>query len=222
MQLLTEHSSIFYTFHKRSLSVAKYFRFNNFLHKRPPLSSQFFTSFITDYWCMYSGSPHDAVSICLVVYKWSQSDNSIVTLQVSEINKSLTRLEQGVFCDNNNYWVQIILTDLNQKAVSTHSSLTGLISHSMPGDDHQFLQQDQPRPHYGYSSLPTLSMPPHGGGPRYPLPPPHHHHMMGAPPPPGYAMMGRFLIICHLFLLNTTASLRTCVTLYYILLLWLK
>ena len=39
-----------------------------------------------------------------------------------------------------------------------------------------------------------MSMPPHGGGPRYPLPSPHHHplhhHMMGAPPPPGYAMMG--------------------------------
>lgn len=83
-------------------------------------------------------------------------------------------------------------TDLNQKAVSTHSSLTGLISHSMPEDDHQFLQQDQPRPHYGYSSLPRMTMPPHGGGPRYPMPPPHHppHHMMGAPPPPGYAMMG--------------------------------
>ena len=38
--------------------------------------------------------------------------------------------------------------DLNQKAVSTHSSLTGLISHSMPEDDHQFLKKDQPRPHY--------------------------------------------------------------------------
>ena len=39
-----------------------------------------------------------------------------------------------------------------------------------------------------------MSMPPHGGGPRYPLPSPHHHplhhHMMGAPPPPGYTMMG--------------------------------
>ena len=60
----------------------------------------------------------------------------------------------------------------------------------MPEDDHQFLQ-DQSRPHYGYS-LPRMSMPPHGGGPRYPLPPHHHppHHMMGAPPPPGYPMMG--------------------------------
>ena len=55
-------------------------------------------------------------------------------------------------------------TDLNQKAISTHSSLTGLISHSMPEDDHQFLQQDQPRPHYGYSSLPRMTIPPHREG----------------------------------------------------------
>ena len=62
----------------------------------------------------------------------------------------------------------------------------------MPEDDHQFLQ-DQSRPHYGYSSLPRMSMPPHGGEPRYPLPPPHHHrphHIMGAPPPPGYPLKG--------------------------------
>ena len=75
-------------------------------------------------------------------------------------------------------------TDLKQKAVSTHSSLTGLISHSMPEDDHQFLQQDQPCPPYGYSTLPRMSMPPYGRRPRYPMPPPHHppHHMIGAPP----------------------------------------
>ena len=62
----------------------------------------------------------------------------------------------------------------------------------MPEDDHQFLQQDQPRPPYGYSFLPRMSMPPHGEGPRYPMTPPHHppHHIIGTPPPPGYAMMG--------------------------------
>ena len=77
--------------------------------------------------------------------------------------------------------------------MSTHTSVTGLINHSMPEDDHQFLQQEQPCPHDGYSSLPRMGIPPHGGGPQYPLPPHHHpppHHMMGAPPPPGYPMMG--------------------------------
>ena len=72
------------------------------------------------------------------------------TVQVPEINKPSTRLTRCarvlfvVVYNEYNY-----CTDLNQKAVSTHSSLTGLISHSMPEDDHHFLQQDQPRPHYG-------------------------------------------------------------------------
>ena len=62
----------------------------------------------------------------------------------------------------------------------------------MPEDDHQFLQQDQTCPPYGYYSLLRMSIPPHGREPRYPMLPPHHppHHMIGAPPSPKYAMMG--------------------------------
>jgi len=88
----------------------------------------------------------------------------------------------------------LTLLDLNQKAVSTHSSLTGLLS--LPDDDQQYMQQqhDQRPPPFGYSSLPRMGIPPpvHGGEhlPRYPMPPPPPHHMMQGPPPPGYPMMG--------------------------------
>ena len=87
----------------------------------------------------------------------------------------------------------ISLPDLNQKAVSTHSSLTGLLS--LPDDDHQYMQQhDQRPPPFGYSSLPRMGIPPpvHGGEhlPRYPMPPPPPPHHMMQGPPPGYPMMG--------------------------------
>ena len=87
-----------------------------------------------------------------------------------------------------------VVTDLNQKAVSTHSSLAGLIVTpfwSMIVSSYRKISPDHTMHIPIYLEL---SMPPHGGGPRYPLPSLHHHplhhHMMGAPPPPGYAMMG--------------------------------